>query len=565
FSNGGTVHLIVNNQIGFTAGPRDLRSTHYCSDTAKAIEAPIMHANGDFPESVLRACRLAVDYQDEFGADAVVDMVCYRRWGHNEGDEPAYTQPELYSRIQKHPTVFETYSDLLARRGAITTDEAKAVTDEAEKELREAMAKHKAAEHEELPLGEIVDLHLDDEADYVVGESPETGVAASELIELIDSLNRMPEGFVVHPNLLRQLRRRERMVRGELDLDWGCGEALAFGTLLRAGVPIRIEGQDSGRGTFSHRHAVIRDQATGQEHVPLRQLTEGHVQFEAWDSLLSEEAAVGYEYGYSLVRSEALVMWEGQFGDFANGAQIPIDQFVVSGEAKWRQLSGLVMLLPHGYDGQGPEHSSARLERFLSACSGGNMTVVNCTTTAQAFHLYRCQGLAETKRPLIVMTPKSYLRDKRAASPVEDLSSGRFRETILDGASDKAKVTRLVLCSGKIAHELETARVAAEAEGEHVAILRVEQLYPFPKDQILAAMESFPNLKDTVWCQEEPRNMGAWAFMLQRFYDLGIHVHYAGRAESSSPATGSYRRHGAEQERVLKMALGQVEPQTTVG
>ncbi|QDV06862.1 Multifunctional 2-oxoglutarate metabolism enzyme [Planctomycetes bacterium Poly30] len=563
FTNGGTVHLIVNNQIGFTAGPRDLRSTHYCSDTAKAIEAPIMHANGDFPESVLRACRLAVDYQAEFGADAVVDMVCYRRWGHNEGDEPAYTQPALYSRIAKHPTVCESYSDLLIRRGAITREVAEAVAAETEAELREAMANHKAAEQEELPLEEIVDMHLDDERDYVRSISPETGVSAEKLVEIIDELNRMPEGFVVHPNLLRQLRRRESMVRGEQDVDWGCAEALAFATLLQEGVPIRLEGQDSGRGTFSHRHAVIRDQATDKEHVPLRALTDGKVKFEAWDSLLSEEAAVGFEYGYSLVRKDALVLWEGQFGDFANGAQIPIDQFVVSGEAKWRQLSGLMMLLPHGYDGQGPEHSSARLERFLVACSGGNLTVVNCTTSAQAFHLYRRQGLSEVKRPVIVMTPKSYLRDKRAASPIADMASGRFLETILGGGTDKKKVTRLVLCTGKFAHELETARV--EKGADHVAILRVEQLYPFPKDQVKEAIASFPKLKQLIWSQEEPRNMGAWAFIMQRFSDLGVAIQYAGRAESSSPATGSYRRHGAEQDFVLKMSLGEVEPKIIVG
>ena len=562
FTNGGTVHLIVNNQIGFTAGPRDLRSTHYCSDTAKAIEAPVMHANGDFPESVLRACRLAVDYQAEFGADAIVDMVCYRRWGHNEGDEPAYTQPDLYSRIAKHPTVCETYSDLLIRRGVITAEEAAEVAAGTEVELREAMAKHKASSQEELPLEEIVDLHLDDVNDYVLADSPETAVEAGKLVDIIDELNRMPENFVVHPNLLRQLRRRERMVRGELDLDWGCAEALAFATLLQGGVPIRLEGQDSGRGTFSHRHAVIRDQATDKEHVPLRALAGEDTRFEAWDSLLSEEAAVGYEYGYSLVAKEALVMWEGQFGDFANGAQIPIDQFVVSGEAKWRQLSGLVMMLPHGYDGQGPEHSSARLERFLQMCSGGNMTVTNCTTSAQAFHLYRRQGLAEVKRPLIVMTPKSFLRDKRAASPIEDLASGGFHETILDGGTDKKKVTRLVLCSGKIAHELEVAR--AERGADHVAILRVEQLYPFPKAQVEAAIASFPKLKTVVWSQEEPRNMGAWTFIMQRFHDFDIKIQYAGRAEASSPATGSYRRHGAEQEFVMKMSLGEVEPNTTV-
>lgn len=558
FSNGGTVHLIVNNQIGFTAGPRDLRSTHYCSDAAKAIEAPIMHANGDFPESVLRACRLAVDYQREFGADAVVDMVCYRRWGHNEGDEPAYTQPALYSRIASHPTVCEIYSDLLIRRKAVTREKTEEISKAAEEELRSALANHKSQAPAELPFDEIVDLDLDDPADYITAESPETGVPKDTLVELIDSLNLMPEKFVVHPNLLRQLRRREKMVRGEQNVDWGCAEALAFGTLLQERIPIRLEGQDSGRGTFSHRHAVIRDQVSEAEHVPLRKLTDGEVRFEAWDSFLSEEAAVGFEYGYALARPDVLVLWEAQFGDFANGAQIPIDQFIVSGEAKWRQLSGLMMLLPHGYDGQGPEHSSARLERFLQACSGGNMTVVNPTTTAQFFHLVRRQGRSGHKRPLIVMTPKSFLRDKRAASPIEDLTTGRFREVIGDASADPAKVTRLVLCAGKLCHELETAQ--GEKSADTVAIARVEQLYPFPKDQIFEEIAKYPGLKEVVWSQEEPRNMGAWTFIMQRFHDLERPIQYAGRAESASPATGSYRRHNAEQEFVIRMSLGEVTP-----
>ena len=560
FTNGGTVHLIVNNQIGFTAGPRDLRSTYYCSDAAKAIEAPVMHANGDFPESVLRASRLAVDYQREFGADAVIDMVCYRRWGHNEGDEPAYTQPTLYSRIANHPTVRETYSDLLVRRGALTREETEAIDQEAENELRQALANFKETPPEELSIEEIIDLDLDDPADYVTEQSPKTGVEHTKLVELIDELNRMPEGFVVHPNLLRQLRKREKMVRGELDVDWGCAEALAFGTLLGEKIPIRLEGQDSGRGTFSHRHAVIRDQASATEHVPLEALND--VSFEAWDSLLSEEAALAFEYGYALARPDVLVMWEAQFGDFANGAQIPIDQFIVSGEAKWRQLAGLMMLLPHGYDGQGPEHSSARLERFLQSCSEGNMTVVNCTTTAQIFHLVRRQGRSGAKRPLIVMSPKSFLRDKRAASPIEDLTKGRFLELIPDASLADDKVTRLVLCSGKIGHELITAR--SEKGIDNVAIARVEQIYPFPKDEVLAEIERYPNLEDVVWTQEEPRNMGAWAFIMQRFHDLERQVLYAGRPESASPATGSYRRHQAEQDFVIRMSLGEVEPQRAI-
>jgi 2-oxoglutarate decarboxylase len=554
YTNGGTIHVIVNNQIGFTAGPRDLKSTHYCSDMAKSIEAPIMHANGDFPESVLRACRLAVDYQRSFGADAVVDLVCYRRWGHNEGDEPAYTQPALYRRIAEHPTVRANYTELLVRRGSLTAAEAQAISDRADDELRAAQERFRAVPPaQELPFEEVVDTSLDDPLDYVEAPSPETAVPLEDLVALIDDLNRIPDTIVVHPNLLRQLRRRERMVRGEADVDWGCAEALAFGSLLREEVPIRLTGQDSGRGTFSHRHAVIRDQRTEREHVPLRALTDGRVRFEAWDSLLSEEAVLAFDYGYSVARPEALVLWEAQFGDFVNGAQIPIDQFIVSGEAKWRQYSGVVLLLPHGFDGQGPEHSSARLERFLAACSGGNITVVNCTTAAQYFHLLRRQGRAERKRPVVVMTPKALLRDKRAASPAVDFTTGGFRELIGDTTVAPADVRRVLLASGKVSHDLATWR--DEHGHADVALVRLEQYYPFPKDQLLAELARYPASAEVVWVQEEPRNMGPWAFVLQRFLDMERRVIYVGRAASSSPATGSYRRHHAEQEHLLKQAF----------
>ncbi|MEZ6013654.1 MAG: multifunctional oxoglutarate decarboxylase/oxoglutarate dehydrogenase thiamine pyrophosphate-binding subunit/dihydrolipoyllysine-residue succinyltransferase subunit [Planctomycetota bacterium] len=553
YSNGGTIHLIVNNQIGFTAGPRDLRSTHYCSDMAKSIEAPIMHANGDFPESVLRACRLAVDYQHTFGADAVVDMVCYRRWGHNEGDEPAYTQPALYRRIAEHPTVRANYTDLLVRRGNLTAAAAQAISDHADDELRAAQERFRAVPQPELPYEEIVDTVLDHPRDYVLEPSIATGVAGEALVALIDDLNRIPDAIVVHPNLLRQLRRRERMVRGESDVDWGCAEALAFGSLLRESIPIRLTGQDSGRGTFSHRHAVIRDQRTEREHVPLRALTDGAVRFEAWDSLLSEEAVVGFEYGYSVANPGSLVLWEGQFGDFANGAQIQIDQFIVSGEAKWRQYAGLMMLLPHGFDGQGPEHSSARLERFLAACSGGNITVVNCSNAAQYFHLLRRQGKSTQKRPVIVMTPKALLRDKRAASPIADFTTGGFRELIGDTTVDPSGVRRVLLATGKVGHDLATWR---EEHGHgDVALLRLEQVYPFPRAALLEELARYPANTEVAWVQEEPRNMGAWAFVLQRFFDMDRRVSYVGRAESASPATGSYRRHHAEQEYLLRQAF----------
>lgn len=549
---GGTVHLVVNNQIGFTASPVDLRSTYYCTDMAKSIQAPIAHVNGDFPESVLRGVMLAVDYQRAFGSDAVVDIVCYRRWGHNEGDEPAFTQPVLYSRIRNHPTVRENYTQLLVRRGTIDRDEAERIGAEHEKELSEALASFRAEEHLEPPAGDVIDCFDDDPADYVVEPSPATGIESEALVEMIDRLNEIPKGHVPHPNLMRQLRRREQMVRGERDLDWGCAEALAFATLLGQGVPIRLAGQDSCRGTFSHRHAVVRDQQTGADHIPLAGVGTSGATFEVRDSLLSEEAALAFEYGYALERPEALVIWEAQFGDFVNGAQIPLDQFVMSGESKWRQRGGLVLLLPHGFDGQGPEHSSARPERFLALCSGGNVTIANCSTSAQFFHLMRRQGLSEPKRPLIVFTPKSLLRSPRAASPVTALAEGGFQELLSD-SMDPQGVNRVVLSSGKIFHELDQYREKNGIQG--VALLRLEQLYPFPRTRLLEELARYPHA-EVVWCQEEPRNMGAWPFILQRFSDLGRTIRYAGRPESPSPATGSYRRHQAEQNRVLERGLG---------
>jgi 2-oxoglutarate decarboxylase len=551
YRNGGTVHIVVNNQIGFTAGPRDLRSTTYCTDVAKSIQVPILHANGDYPESVLRATRLAVDWQRTFAEDVVVDMVCYRRWGHNEGDEPAYTQPVLYSKIRKHPTVVQNYTALLQRRRDLEESELAAIQERFDAELAEARARNAAEPPPEVPLEDVIDLDHDDPADYQAGTLPDSGVARETLVEIIDRTNKMPEGLVVHPNLLRQLRRREQMVRGELGVDWGCAEALAFGSLLADGVPIRLSGQDSGRGTFSHRHAVIRHQQTDAEHVPLRGMAAAGADFEAWDSLLSEEAVLAFEYGYALVRPRALVMWEAQFGDFANGAQIPIDQFVFAGEAKWKEKSGLVLLLPHGYDGQGPEHSSARIERFLSLCSHGNVTVANCTTSAQYFHLLRRQGTADPRRPLVVFTPKSLLRDTSAASPVDDLATGGFRPVLTD-AQRPDSADRIVFCSGKVYYDLAKHR---EDNGlTNVELVRLEQLYPFPRDVLAAIVARNPDAK-LVWCQEEPRNMGPWPFLLQRFGDLGWTVAYAGRPQSSSPATGSYRRHGAEQAYLVKRAL----------
>lgn len=557
YTNGGTIHIVVNNQIGFTAGPEDLRSTYYCTDIAKGVTSPILHANGDYPESVVSACRVAVDYQREFGEDAVVDIVCYRKWGHNEGDEPAYTQPVLYKKIRNHPTVSATYRNLLLRRGGVEESVLDAIVEQCESDLREArrITNEAIEEPTSLPRSEIIDLDDDDPLDYVTAVSPDTGVPVDELVEIVDSSNTMPTGHVTHPNLLRQLRRREKMVRGEKGVDWGCAEAIAFGSLLRESVSIRLAGQDSGRGTFSHRHAVIRDQITGAEYVPLVTIAKGGARFEAWDSLLSEEAAVAFEFGYSFLpkTKQSLVIWEAQFGDFVNGAQIPIDQFIVSSEAKWKRSSGLMMLLPHGYDGQGPEHSSARPERLLQLCSTGNIIVANCTTSAQYFHLVRRQGLAGEPRPLIILTPKSLLRDKRAASDISAFGDGRFEEVLTD-ENAPSKASRVLLCSGKVFYDLEQYR--EQNSVDDVEILRVEQLYPTPMDQLVALTSKRHPKATVVWVQEEPRNMGAWTFMLQKFLDRGLPLAYAGRPEASSPATGSYSRHKAEQERLVERAFG---------
>jgi len=551
---GGTIHIVVNNQIGFTTGPKDLRSTYYCTDVAKGIEAPILHANGDYPESVLKAVRVSVDYHQRFHKDVVIDVVCYRRWGHNEGDEPAYTQPLLYRKIENHPTVIENYVNLLIRRGQLTRAAADQIGARFDEELKQALdsARQEGAARTELPLEEIVDVTDDDPRDYVVGPSPDTSVPRATLAGLIDECNTMPEGHVVHPNLLRQLRRREKMVRGEQPVDWGCAEALAFGSLLQDGVPIRINGQDSGRGTFSHRHAVIRDQVTERDYVPLADLKDARAGFEIHDSLLSEEAALAFEYGYSVALPEALTIWEAQFGDFANGAQIPIDQFITSSESKWRQLSGVTLLLPHGYDGMGPEHSSARIERFLNQCSEGNLTVANCSTSAQYFHLLRRQGRFQEKRPLIVFTPKSLLRLPRAASPISDLARGRFEELLPDRTQSKGPVRRLLLCSGKVRHDLEAYREERKIEG--VAVAALEQLYPFPRDELLRELSRL-DPREFVWCQEEPKNMGPWSFVQQQALALDVHPVYVGRPSSSSPATGSYRRHAAEQQHLVERAF----------
>ncbi|HHI81057.1 MAG TPA: multifunctional oxoglutarate decarboxylase/oxoglutarate dehydrogenase thiamine pyrophosphate-binding subunit/dihydrolipoyllysine-residue succinyltransferase subunit [Planctomycetes bacterium] len=562
FSVGGTVHIVVNNQIGFTAGPKDLYSTTNPTDLAKMIEAPILHANGDNPESVLRGIHVAADYRHEFKADVVLNMVCYRLRGHNEGDEPLYTQPLLYKKIAKHPTVREHYIDLLVRRGAMSREEAESISNDFDKELRAALEASRNQAPVELPDEEVLELCDHSPKDYAKEASVPTGLPQEQLVSIIEATNTMPEGLVVHPNLLGQLRRREDMVQGKRGIDWGCAETLAFGSILQEGISIRIAGQDSGRGTFSHRHAVIRDQVTGEDWIPLKKLAAKGRSFQVWDSLLAEEAVLGFEYGNALVRPRDLNIWEAQFGDFVNGAQIPIDQFLASSETKWGQTAGLVLLLPHGYDGQGPEHSSARPERFLQLSAQGNWTVANCTTSAQYFHLLRRQGKAETKRPLVVLTPKSLLRDRRAASDRADFGPGtRFHEVLPETQSDPAKVKRHLFCSGKVYYDLLAHR---EKSGrEDTAITRIEQLYPFPLREVQAEIDRF-GAETLVFVQEEPKNMGAWWFLRMLTLEQGIDFEYAGRPPSTSPATGSYKRHQKEQDFLVRRAFGEAAEQCPV-
>jgi multifunctional 2-oxoglutarate metabolism enzyme len=554
YSTGGTIHVVVNNQIGYTAGPKDTRSTHFCTDLAKSVGAPILHVNGDYPESVLRAVRIAFDWRFQFKSDVVVDLVCYRRHGHNETDEPKYTQPLLYAKVERAVSVREKYGRLLVRRKQMTEEKRLQTQEAFNEKLKTALDRVRGADSAKAAAPRIR-ADVEDPRDFCDEPSPETGVSLERLKRVVEVAARPPKDHVVHPNLRRQLERRVEMVKGAAPIDWGCGEAAAFGTLLEDGVRIRLAGQDSGRGTFSQRHSVVRDQTTARDWIPLNHVAEKQDRFEVVDSFLSEEAALAFEYGFAVVRRDALVLWEAQFGDFVNGAQIPIDQFVAASEAKWGVLSGVVLLLPHAYDGQGPEHSSGRVERFLQLCAEGNMTVANPSTTAQYFHLLRRQGLAKTKRPLVVMTPKSLLKKKEAGSPAEALASGRFDEVALDPRSpDPAAVTRLVLCSGKVYYDLDDYR--QEKGLKDAAILRLEQLYPLPRKALLDATAKYPKaLRNVVFAQEEPKNMGAWSYVAPRLADLDLRARYVGRPASASPAAGSGRVHAAEQADLVARAF----------
>jgi multifunctional 2-oxoglutarate metabolism enzyme len=548
---GGTIHVIVNNQLGFTTPPESARSSEYSTDIAKAVQAPILHVNGDDPEACIRVARLAFAYRQRFHKDIVIDMVCYRRHGHNEGDDPSYTQPLMYRTIEQLRSVRMRFVETLVRRGDISMDEAEQALSDFSVRLQGALDETRSAAPEE--------EHVAAPHPPAKGVLPHvaTGVDESGLQQVYDALSATPEGFTVHPKLARQLTARDQMF-AEGQVDWALGEALAFGSLLLEGTSIRLAGQDSRRGTFSNRHSTLFDYHNGSEHVPLADLAQPPAtQLWIYDSLLSEYAALGFEYGYSVRNPDVLVMWEAQFGDFANGAQIIIDQFIVAAEDKWNQTSGLVMLLPHGYEGQGPEHSSSRLERFLTLCAEDNMQVCQPTTAAQYFHLLRRQVRRSVRKPLIVTTPKSGLRDRRWRSSVEALTRGSFEELIGDAspAIDASAVERLILTSGKIGQEATTMR---DELGMNVAVARVEQLYPWPYEAVAKELTRFPNAREIVWLQEEPENMGPWNFVKGRLYEaLGdrFEIRRISRPDEASPATGSHAIHAQEQNMILAAAF----------
>ncbi len=561
YGTGGTVHIVINNQIGFTTSdPRDSRSTIYCSDVVKMIEAPVLHVNGDDPEAVVFATQMAMDFRARFSKDVVVDIVCFRKLGHNEQDTPALTQPLMYKRIGEHPGTRKLYADKLEAQGLLASGDG----DRLVKEFRAALDEGRLTSNpvisnfksklavEWMPL---LNRKWSDTAD--------TAVPITELRRIAEKITTVPQSLKLHPLVEKVIADRRAMGQGELSLDWGMGEHMAFASLVAAGYAVRLSGQDSGRGTFTHRHAVLHDQNRERwdsgYYIPLEHVADDQGPFRVIDSVLSEEAVLGFEYGYATAEPNALVIWEAQFGDFVNGAQVVIDQFISSGESKWGRSCGLTMMLPHGYEGQGPEHSSARIERFLQLCAENNMQVCQPTTPAQIFHVLRRQMIRPFRKPLMIMTPKSLLRNKEAVSSLQELAKGGFQTVIGENTAgiDAKAVRKIVICSGKVYYDLTGAR--RERELVDVAILRVEQLYPFPHKALEAEMRKYPGATQVVWCQDEPQNQGAWFFVQHHIQDAlkdGQRLSYAGRPASASPAAGYYDKHYAQQKELLTAALG---------
>ncbi|MBO9581601.1 MAG: 2-oxoglutarate dehydrogenase E1 component [Sphingobium sp.] len=562
YATGGCIHFIVNNQIGFTTSPQFARNSPYPSDVAKGVQAPIFHVNGDDPEAVTFACKLAVEFRQKFDKDVVIDMWCYRRFGHNEGDEPSFTQPLMYAQIRQHPPVSEIYAARLRQQGVIDDNFLKSATDDFVNLLEEEFeaAKTYKANHADWFAGRWSGLHQPADIE-TARQNVETAVSSKLFESLGRTLTTIPNDLNVHKTLRRIIDAKAEMFRTGENFDWATGEALAFGSLLSEGYGVRLSGQDSGRGTFSQRHAVWVDQDSERRYIPLA--TVPHGRFDVLDSPLSEYGVLGFEYGYAMADPKSLVMWEAQFGDFANGAQIIIDQYVASSESKWLRANGLVLLLPHGYEGQGPEHSSARVERFLQLCAEGNIQVANCTTPANYFHILRRQMLRSFRKPLIIFTPKSLLRHKLAVSKAEDfMGDTHFMRILSDlNPAPDEKTKRLVLCTGKVSYDLMEARDAAG--DKETQIVRIEQLYPFPTEALAIRIARMKSLEDIVWCQEEPRNNGAWFFVepfIEQALDAAgkapMRARYAGRKAAASPATGLAKRHLAEQGALIADALG---------
>jgi 2-oxoglutarate dehydrogenase E1 component len=561
YGTGGTVHLVINNQIGFTTSdPRDTRSTIYCTDVSKMIEAPVFHVNGDDPEAVAFTTRLALDFRMKFGRDVVVDIVCFRKLGHNEQDTPSLTQPLMYKRIGAHPGTRKLYADKLTAQGVLKEGEG----DQLVKDYRQYMEDGQRT---------IEPVLTNYKSKYAIDWTPflnakwtdqaDTGVPLAELKSIGEALTQTPAEFTPHALVTKLLNDRRAMARGEQNLDWGMGEHLAFATLVKAGYAIRITGQDSGRGTFTHRHAVLHDQNRERwddgTYIPLQNVSAEQAPFTVIDSVLSEEAVLGFEYGYSCADPNTLTIWEAQFGDFVNGAQVVIDQFIVSGEAKWGRQSGLTLMLPHGYEGQGPEHSSARIERFLQLCADNNIQVVQPTTAAQIFHLLRRQMVRQFRKPLVILTPKSLLRNKDAGSALKELSTGRFQPIIpeLDAQIKAASVKRVLVCSGKVYYDLVHGR--ADRKDDSVAIIRVEQLYPFAHKTFEAELRKYPKATEVVWVQDEPQNQGPWFYVQHHLYQnmsAGQKLGYAGRPASASPAVGYLAKHQEQQKALVDQAFG---------
>jgi 2-oxoglutarate dehydrogenase E1 component len=557
YRTGGTVHVIVNNQVGFTASPQETRSTPYCTDVAKMIECPIWHVNGEDLDALARVVELACEYRAQFASDVVIDMYCFRKYGHNENDEPSFTQPLMYEAIKKKASPVEVYSHLLVDQHVVSPEDVTAMTQRRVKELETELEAAKAAKQRPDAPSMTAMWKGYHGGISEMPEDADTKVPRVLLENIADALTELPAGFTAHPKIVRLLEQRAQMGKGERPLDWGMGELLAYGSLLYQGVNVRMSGQDCARGTFSHRHAIVADIVTGREHLTLGGLHPDQGLCRIYDSPLSEAGVMGFEWGYSLDYPDALVLWEAQFGDFANGAQVMIDQFITSSEDKWKRLSGLVLLLPHGYEGQGPEHSSARLERYLQSCGEHNIQVAQPTTPAQMFHLLRGQVLRPVRKPLVIMTPKSLLRLPAATSTLDELATGRFHRVLHDELAEPEKVTRVLMCTGKIYYELTEER--ARRADPTVAIVRLEKLYPWWPHLVQASFAMYPKLAELFWVQDEPSNMGAACFVTPRLEALikGKPIRYdmIARAESASPATGSHKAHVIEQKQILKTAF----------